>query len=148
MASRRQRYDFHTINGALSSRAARGSLRHHPGRGHATPKGERPNVWSERWRILSTVRDSIPLSGRVVEGYAVLQPRVTPSLPKNSEGSLFQRVFTIPSGLDPTPSRSLMFTRICSGKAPTAARASMTWTCSRQRSTKDPGEHSPQSRFA
>ena len=31
----------------------------------------------------------------------MLQPRVTPSLPKNSEGSLFQRVFTIPSGLDP-----------------------------------------------
>ena len=42
-----------------------------------------------------------PVNGRVVEGYAVLQPRVTPSLPKNSEGSLFQRVFTIPSGLDP-----------------------------------------------
>ena len=43
-----------------------------------------------------------PVNGRVVEGYAVLQPRVTPSLPKNSEASLFQRVFTIPSGLDPS----------------------------------------------
>jgi cyclic beta-1,2-glucan synthetase len=42
-----------------------------------------------------------PVNGRVVEGYAVLQPRVTPSLPKRSEGSLFQRVFTSPSGLDP-----------------------------------------------
>ncbi|PZR71636.1 MAG: glycosyl transferase [Chthoniobacterales bacterium] len=42
-----------------------------------------------------------PINGRVVEGYAVLQPRVTPSLPKASEGSLFQRVFTSPSGLDP-----------------------------------------------
>jgi cyclic beta-1,2-glucan synthetase len=42
-----------------------------------------------------------PVSGRVVEGYAVLQPRVTPSLPTSSEGSLFQRVFTSPSGLDP-----------------------------------------------
>jgi len=42
-----------------------------------------------------------PVSGRVVEGYAVLQPRVTPSLPKSSEGSLFQRVFTSLSGLDP-----------------------------------------------
>jgi cyclic beta-1,2-glucan synthetase len=42
-----------------------------------------------------------PVNGRVVEGYAVLQPRVTPSLPKNSEASLFQRAFTIPSGLDP-----------------------------------------------
>jgi cyclic beta-1,2-glucan synthetase len=40
-------------------------------------------------------------SGRVVEGYAVLQPRVTPSLPSGGEGSLFQRIFTSPSGLDP-----------------------------------------------
>jgi cyclic beta-1,2-glucan synthetase len=40
-------------------------------------------------------------SGRVVEGYAVLQPRVTPSLPSGREGSLFQRIFTSPSGLDP-----------------------------------------------
>src|SRR5208283_2000706 len=42
-----------------------------------------------------------PESGRVVEGYAVLQPRVTPSLPSGREGSLFQRIFTSPSGLDP-----------------------------------------------
>ena len=42
-----------------------------------------------------------PVSGRVVEGYGVLQPRVTPSLPTRREGSLFQRVFTSPSGLDP-----------------------------------------------
>ncbi len=42
-----------------------------------------------------------PASARVVEGYAVLQPRVTPSLPKRSEGSLFQHVFTSRSGLDP-----------------------------------------------
>jgi cyclic beta-1,2-glucan glucanotransferase len=40
-------------------------------------------------------------SGRVVEGYAVLQPRVTPSLPLGGEGSLFQRVFSHMSGLDP-----------------------------------------------
>jgi cyclic beta-1,2-glucan synthetase len=40
-------------------------------------------------------------TGRVVEGYAVLQPRVTPSLPTGREGSLFQRIFTSPSGLDP-----------------------------------------------
>jgi cyclic beta-1,2-glucan synthetase len=42
-----------------------------------------------------------PDSGRVVAGYAVLQPRVTPSLPSGREGSLFQRIFTSPSGLDP-----------------------------------------------
>ena len=39
--------------------------------------------------------------GRVVEGYAVLQPRVTPSLPNEGEGSLFQRLFSSASGLDP-----------------------------------------------
>jgi len=38
---------------------------------------------------------------RVVEGHAILQPRVTPSLPLSREGSLFQRVFSSPSGLDP-----------------------------------------------
>ncbi len=42
-----------------------------------------------------------PLSGRVIEGYAVLQPRVTPSLPANHEGSVFQRVFSGPPGIDP-----------------------------------------------
>ncbi len=38
---------------------------------------------------------------RVVEGYAVLQPRVTPSLPVGSEGSVFQRIFSSLSGIDP-----------------------------------------------
>jgi cyclic beta-1,2-glucan synthetase len=42
-----------------------------------------------------------PRSGRVVEGYAVLQPRVTPSLPTPQGGSVFERVFTSPTGLDP-----------------------------------------------
>ncbi len=40
-------------------------------------------------------------AGLVVEGHAVLQPRVTPSLPVGSEGSLYQRVFSGPNGLDP-----------------------------------------------
>ncbi len=39
--------------------------------------------------------------GRVVEGYAVLQPRVTPALPVGQEGSLFLRVFSSASGIDP-----------------------------------------------
>jgi cyclic beta-1,2-glucan synthetase len=39
--------------------------------------------------------------GRVVEGYGVLQPRVTPSLPVGAEGSLFQRIFSTNSGIDP-----------------------------------------------
>jgi cyclic beta-1,2-glucan synthetase len=42
-----------------------------------------------------------PAAGRVVEGYSVLQPRVTPSLPILREGSIFQRVFSSASGIDP-----------------------------------------------
>ncbi|HVP29069.1 MAG TPA: glucoamylase family protein [Myxococcota bacterium] len=42
-----------------------------------------------------------PVTRRVVEGHAVLQPRVTPSLPVGREGSLFQRVFSGPGGMDP-----------------------------------------------
>src|SRR5512134_1561420 len=38
---------------------------------------------------------------RVVEGYGVLQPRVTPSLPVGREGSLFQRIFSSVGGIDP-----------------------------------------------
>lgn len=38
---------------------------------------------------------------RVIEGYGVLQPRVTPSLPVGTEGSLFQRIFSSSSGIDP-----------------------------------------------
>ena len=40
-------------------------------------------------------------TGQVVEGYAVLQPRVAPSLPTGREGSLFQRVFSGAGGIDP-----------------------------------------------
>ena len=39
--------------------------------------------------------------GAIVEGYGVLQPRVTPSLPNGGEGSLYQRVFSSSNGIDP-----------------------------------------------
>ena len=39
--------------------------------------------------------------GCVVEGHGIVQPRVTPSLPTGREGSLFQRAFSGPNGLDP-----------------------------------------------
>jgi cyclic beta-1,2-glucan synthetase len=38
---------------------------------------------------------------RVVEGHAILQPRVTPSLPLHREGSIYQRLFSSSAGLDP-----------------------------------------------
>ena len=40
-------------------------------------------------------------AGRVMAGHAVLQPRVTPSLPVGREGSPFQRVFSSMTGIDP-----------------------------------------------
>ena len=42
-----------------------------------------------------------PLTGCVVTGHGVLQPRVTPSLPIGSQSSLFQWAFSGPNGLDP-----------------------------------------------
>jgi len=39
--------------------------------------------------------------GRVVEGHAVLQPRVTPALPTGRGSSLFQRIFSSMDGIDP-----------------------------------------------
>jgi len=41
-----------------------------------------------------------PKTRRVVEGYGVLQPRVTPPLPGRA-GSFFQRLSSGPSGIDP-----------------------------------------------
>jgi cyclic beta-1,2-glucan synthetase len=38
---------------------------------------------------------------RVVDGYGIVQPRITPSLPTDREGSVFQRIFSGPSGIDP-----------------------------------------------
>jgi cyclic beta-1,2-glucan synthetase len=38
---------------------------------------------------------------RIVEGYSIVQPRITPTLPANRDGSLFQRIFSGPSGMDP-----------------------------------------------
>jgi cyclic beta-1,2-glucan synthetase len=40
-------------------------------------------------------------AGRVVEGYGIVQPRITPSLPVDHEGSLFRTIFSGPSGVDP-----------------------------------------------
>ena len=42
-----------------------------------------------------------PATGSVMEGYGLLQPRITPSLPTAGGGSLFQRIFSGPAGIDP-----------------------------------------------
>ncbi|MEP6471489.1 MAG: glucoamylase family protein, partial [Acidobacteriota bacterium] len=40
-------------------------------------------------------------AGRVVDGYALLQPRVTPTLPLSGSGTLYQRMSSGPAGIDP-----------------------------------------------
>lgn len=40
-------------------------------------------------------------TGRVVEGYGVLQPRITPTLPAEQGGSVYQRIFSGSAGIDP-----------------------------------------------
>ncbi len=40
-------------------------------------------------------------SGRVTAGYGILQPRVTADLPIGREGSIYQRIFSGPGGIDP-----------------------------------------------
>ncbi len=42
-----------------------------------------------------------PRKGRVVEGYAVLQPRITPSLPTGPASTAYQRIVSGPGGVDP-----------------------------------------------
>lgn len=42
-----------------------------------------------------------PGKGRVVEGYGILQPRITPSLPTGPESTAFQRIISGPGGVDP-----------------------------------------------
>ena len=47
-------------------------------------------------------RPVFPAGASVVsEGYAILQPRVTPALPMGREGSFYQSVFSAPGGIDP-----------------------------------------------
>jgi cyclic beta-1,2-glucan synthetase len=42
-----------------------------------------------------------PEQQRVVEGYGVLQPRITPTLPARRDSTIFQRLFSGPGGIDP-----------------------------------------------
>ncbi len=40
-------------------------------------------------------------TGRIIAGYAMLQPRVTPTLPRRAERSLFEHLYASAAGLDP-----------------------------------------------
>ena len=42
-----------------------------------------------------------PRLGRVVDGYAILQPRITPTLPTGPRSTAYQRIVSGPGGVDP-----------------------------------------------
>jgi cyclic beta-1,2-glucan synthetase len=42
-----------------------------------------------------------PEKGRVVDGYGILQPRITPSLPTGPRSTTYQRIVSGPGGVDP-----------------------------------------------
>ena len=93
-------------------------LRHHARRRHAAAARRRRGAWSARWRTRSTGRASTRAAGRVVEGYAILQPRVTPVAARRARG------LAVPADLlRPGRHRSLRrprsptSTRTCSAKA-------------------------------
>jgi cyclic beta-1,2-glucan synthetase len=64
------------------------------------PRGAATRLVGTMAHPLNRPRFSAP-DGRVVEGYAIIQPRITPSLPIDHQSSLSQRVFSGPSGIDP-----------------------------------------------
>ena len=46
-------------------------------------------------------------AGRVTQGYGVLQPRITSTLPAEREASIFQQIFSGPAGIRPVCIRRL-----------------------------------------
>ena len=99
-AARRHRHDLHRRRGQPPAVPAGRALRHHARRRHAAAARTVRRLVGKMAHPLNRPRFDAA-TGRVVEGYAVLQPRVTPSLPIGREGSLFQRIFSSTSGIDP-----------------------------------------------
>ena len=96
-------------------RASATSSRSTPTRGC---RAARSSGWSARWPIRSTGRASIARRGRVVEGYGVLQPRVTPTLPAEREALVLPAdLLRLGRASTRTPPRCPTSTRTCSARA-------------------------------
>jgi cyclic beta-1,2-glucan synthetase len=98
--ARRGRHDVHARRRPSAVRAGRGPLRHHARRRHAAPARERRRLIGKMAHPLNRPRFD-PTARRVVEGHAVLQPRLSATLPMPGEGSVYQRVFGVAGGIDP-----------------------------------------------
>jgi len=86
-----------------------------------------------------------PKTGRVVEGYGVLQPRVTPPLP-GGQGSILQELSSASPASTRTRRPCRTSIRISSGRGRTPARESMTRTPSIGPGWTGAGERSPEPR--
>ena len=64
------------------------------------PRDTVPRLVGKMAHVLNQPRFD-PIRRLVMEGYGILQPRVTLALPHGSEGSWFQRVFSGATGMDP-----------------------------------------------
>ena len=90
---------FLGIDRAATRLARRRALRHHPRHRHAP--GSRRGLSPRRHHGASPEpAEFSPMAARVVEGYAIMQPRVMPTLPTTHEGSIYQKLFSGPSGID------------------------------------------------
>ena len=77
-----------------------GSLRDHSGQRHATAARHRPRAGRLCGPSLEPGRKSIRIRAMVVAGYAVLQPRVTATMPE-AHRSRFSRLVAGDAGIDP-----------------------------------------------
>ena len=92
---------FLSPRGPAARRARRRPVRDHPRRRHPSAQRRRQPPRRHDGPSPQPARCSTRRVGRVVEGYGVLQPRVTPTMPADRDRSLFQWVSAGPAGLDP-----------------------------------------------
>ena len=99
-AARRPGYLFRASRRRAAARAGRRALcRHAWMRTRDCPSARYANWWVPP-RIRSTRRAWIRPPAGWSKGYGLLQPRITPRLPSAHESSIFQRLFSAPSGVD------------------------------------------------
>ena len=115
MGWERKRGKLHELNALLRGSATTGILT--TGRAASTPPTDVRYVVTldadtrlprgAVGRLVGTIAHPLnqptfdPRAGRVTEGYGVLQPRITSTLPAEHEASIFQRIFSGSAGIDP-----------------------------------------------
>ena len=88
-----------------------------------------------------------PRAERVVDGYAVLQPRITPSLPTGPASTTYQRIVSGPGGVDPYAAADLRRLPGPLRRGVLHGKGHLRRRCLREGARgEDPGERAPESR--